>query len=310
MLVRRSMMRLTPALMMFLLAPTAVWAQNRGWGNGRNSDNGRYGDNGRNSDTGNRELFQWTGRVDREVQISMRDDNVWTRSYSGSETGRARSRVESRLPQSDGYVSVRVLSGRGDVQVVQQPSSRNDYTTVVRVRDAGGGSDQYRIAAYWQGSGYGTWDGNRRSPRVDTRDRDGDDDDNGYGRRGNGGYGSNGNGGYGNGGYGSNGNGGYGSGSGTLHWSGAVDGELELRIQGRSVDYQTLSGNRPMDVRSDVSGRPLGNGSGGVQVRSSLGRGSVTVVQQPSSYNGYTAVIRVRDPQGGYGRYDFDVIWR
>jgi len=25
--------------------------------------------------------------------------------------------------------------------------------------------------------------------------------------------------------------------------------------------------------------------------------------------NGYTAVIRVRDPQGGYGLYDFDLTW-
>jgi len=282
---------MAPALMMVLLMPAAVWAQNRGWGNGG-------GRNGGSSSNG-RELFEWMGRVDREVQISMRDDNVWSRGYGSSDKGRDRSRVESTLPQRDGYVSVRVLSGRGDAQVVQQPSSRNNYTAIVRVRDAGAGDDRYRIAAYWEGNGYGGWDGNQRSPRVDTRDRDRDNDGD-YGRN-SGGYGRD------NGGYG---NGSYGSGSGSLHWSGAVDGEVEIRIQGRSVDYQTLSGSRPLDVRSDVSGRPLGNGSGGVDVRSSLGRGSVSVVQQPSSYNGYTAVIRVRDPQGGYGRYDFDVSWR
>jgi len=287
MFVRRSMMRFTPAFMMVLLMPAAVWAQNRGWGNGR--DNGN-----RSNGSGSRELFEWSGRVDREVQISMRDNNVWTRGASNSDNGR--SRVESSLPHNDGYVGVRVLSGRGDAQVVQQPSSRNNYTTIVRVRDGSAGDDRYRIAAYWEGNGYGTSDGNQRSPRVDTRDRG---TDGGYGRNGgdsrdNGGYG----------------NGSYGSGSGTLHWSGAVDGEVEIRIQGRSVNYQALSGSRPVDVRSDVSGRPLGNGSGGVEVRASLGRGSVSVVQQPSSYNGYTAIIRVRDPQGGYGRYDFDVSWR
>jgi hypothetical protein len=40
------------------------------------------------------------------------------------------------------------------------------------------------------------------------------------------------------------------------------------------------------------------------------GRGSVTVVQQPSSQNGYTTVIRITDPQGSYGRYTFDVTYQ
>jgi hypothetical protein len=45
-----------------------------------------------------------------------------------------------------------------------------------------------------------------------------------------------------------------------------------------------------------------------VFVTQNQGRGTVTVVQQPSSYNGYTTVVRVRDPQGGYGFYDFDLM--
>ena len=42
----------------------------------------------------------------------------------------------------------------------------------------------------------------------------------------------------------------------------------------------------------------------------SQGRGTVYVAQQPNASNGYTAVIRVRDPQGGYGFYDFEVDYR
>jgi len=34
------------------------------------------------------------------------------------------------------------------------------------------------------------------------------------------------------------------------------------------------------------------------------------VVQQPSSWNNYTAVIRVYDPRSGYGAYSFDLGWR
>ena len=36
-----------------------------------------------------------------------------------------------------------------------------------------------------------------------------------------------------------------------------------------------------------------------VVVNNQSGRGSVSVVQQPSSYNNYTAVIRVYDPRPG-----------
>jgi hypothetical protein len=45
-------------------------------------------------------------------------------------------------------------------------------------------------------------------------------------------------------------------------------------------------------------------------ISQSSGRGQVYVAQQPSAYNGYTTVIRVRDPQGGYGYYNFEVGYR
>ena len=48
---------------------------------------------------------------------------------------------------------------------------------------------------------------------------------------------------------------------------------------------------------------PRGNAN--VTVVQNTGRGTVTVVQQPSSWNNYTTVIRIQDPQGGYGYYDF-----
>ena len=38
------------------------------------------------------ELFEWSGRVDREVQIVMRGNQLSTRNVGNSETGRARTR--------------------------------------------------------------------------------------------------------------------------------------------------------------------------------------------------------------------------
>src|SRR5690349_1569221 len=74
-----------------------------------------------------RPLFDWSGRVDREVRIVMHGRDVRTQT-----DGRDRSRLDvaSALPSRDGFVTVRVQDGRGDAQVVQQPSARNDYTAI------------------------------------------------------------------------------------------------------------------------------------------------------------------------------------
>jgi hypothetical protein len=245
------------------------------------------------------ELFQWNGRVDREVQIVMRGGNVWTNDIGRTEPGRARSRALSVLPRQQGEVAVRVLDGRGDVDVIQQPTSRNGFTSIVRIRDPRGGADNYRLVAYWQGYSngdvYGRGRGVGRGRNQGGRDgvyrggNDNDDDDRGRqrGRDSNGQYGN----------YGRS----------ALHWTGNVDGELEIRVQNGRVDYRTLSGKEPVNVRADRGNADLGRSDARVSVVENQGRGTVSVVQQPSSWNGYTTVIRVNDPQGGYGYYDFDL---
>jgi hypothetical protein len=190
----------------------------------------------------------------------------------------------SRIPNGNGRVLVEVLDGRGDVDVVQQPNRGNDYTTIVRVRDPRAGSDGYRLAAYWQGDNTVYGDDRRERRRDIYRDRDED------GRNGNGQYGQ----------YGRND-------QEMLHWSGNVDDQLEIRIQNGRVDYRTLSGNEPTGIRATPGNAGM-RMNGTLSVVQNTGRGSVTITQQPSAWNGYTTVIRVRDPQGGYGYYDFSVI--
>jgi hypothetical protein len=221
------------------------------------------------------QLFEWSGRVDGETRVFMRGNDVWTQDLTGRDNRRGRARVARALPARDGQVRVQLVDGRGDVRVIQQPTSRNNYTAVVRIRDDGRRTDRYRFAAYWQPVGRGGWGdwGNR------DRDRDND------GRWGRGDV------------------------DGMLRWSGAVDDEVEIRIQGRNVETRTLSGNGARDVRANIDGRALPRRDLQVRVRERLGRGTVSVVQQPGQWNGYTAVIRVRDRQGGFGHYDFDVSW-
>jgi hypothetical protein len=242
-----------------------------------------------------RTLFTWAGRVDREVQITMRGRDVWTNGVDRDDGSRSRFSVASALPRTDGYVRVQTEGGRGEVSVVQQPSSYNNYTTIVRIRDRSSGSDRYRVSAYWDSryadnrGGYGRGNGGYGNPntvpsRVDTRDRD---DDGSWDRRGR-----------------------YGNASGTaLRWSGSVDNEVEIRLQGRRLDERVLSGGMIRDERSSIiDGVPRRDAQ--VVIAQAQGRGTVYVAQQPSSYNNYTTVIRVKDPQGGYGFYDFQVAYR
>ena len=94
-----------------------------------------------------RPLFDWSGRVDREVRITMRGRDARTQTTGRTPFERSRLNVETALPERDGYVTVRVQDGRGDADVIQQPSARNDFTTVVRVRDRSSGVDNYRLTA-------------------------------------------------------------------------------------------------------------------------------------------------------------------
>jgi hypothetical protein len=250
-----------------------------------------------------RPLFDWSGRVDREVRIMMHGRDARTETASRSPVTRSRIDVATPLPQRDGRVTVRVQDGRGDVDVVQQPSARNDYTTIVRIRDRSSGMDNYRVTAFWSpdNNGNGPWNDrddypNRpgRDDRNDRNDRNNDRGDWGRGNGGNGGYG--------------NGNNGYARD--VLRWTGDVDDVAEIRIQGDRVEYRSLNGKSLRNVRANLASGGLPRRDVQVMVSDQYGRGSVSVVQQPSSYNNYTAVIRVNDPRPGYGDYRFDVSWR
>ncbi|MEO7521114.1 MAG: hypothetical protein ABIW79_04805 [Gemmatimonas sp.] len=282
-------------------------------------------------------LFSWSGTVDREVLVVMRGNRVETRGADARLPNN--SRVMGQVPRSSSYgdVRVRIEGGRGAVDVIEQPSSRNGYQTVVRIRDPQGGSDRYRVVAYWTGGddrngnggygndggygnngGYGNddcrYDGRRDDKRRDDQDRgnnrrndDRRKDDRRNDRRcdddrngNNGGYGNN------NGGYGNDGNA---SGPGALSWSGRVDDVVDITIHGRDIDYRTRSGASVSNVRTRVSGGALPHRDGRVTIVGGDGRGSVQVVQQPSRSNGYTAVIRISDPRSGAGAYDFEARW-
>jgi hypothetical protein len=127
--------------------------------------NGRYDDRyGYGTGNGRNQVYEWSGYVDKEIQIQLRGDRAVVQPIGAGDQRSGRGRVMGGLPRREGTLVIQRLEGRGDVDVIAQPSSRNNYTATLRIRDERGGSDNYRIVAYWQPSGddrYG-YDNDRR----------------------------------------------------------------------------------------------------------------------------------------------------
>ena len=237
-----------------------------------------------------RTLFVWSGTVDREAIIVMRGAFLETQG-DGFETYReAHFRVTDALPRANGTVSIARADGRGDVEVIEQPTLVNGYTTRVRVRDRQSGADRYRLVVEWRSTG-----------DDDRRDRD--DDRDGYDRGGRDRDGRD------RGGFGRRDDIGDRRDAGALRWSGEVDAVAEVRIQGRRVEYIARNGRALYNVRFDVRGAGLPTYAVPLDLRRFAGRGNVYIAQYPREWNGWTAVIKIDDSRGGSDGYDFDLRW-
>jgi hypothetical protein len=255
------------ALAALLLAPV-VGAQDR--------DDGRNRRDVRVRSSAERQLFIWRGTVDDDTRIYVRGENVQSRIVNGARRrGSGRVNQTSALPRREGIVRVELLEGRGRVDVIQQPNASNEYTAIVRIKDAQGGAASYRFITYFDPA-----DADRRvrRGRVVETDVGGDVALN--------------------------------VGDPVFRWSGNVDGDLRIRLRRGQVGYDVLSGESPRNVRSNVIPSGLPRRDAQLSVAARQGRGAVTILQQPSSLNDYTAIIAVRDDASGFGYYDFDLIWR
>jgi hypothetical protein len=97
--------------------------------------------------------------------------------------------------------------------------------------------------------------------------------------------------------------------SGTVAWSGIVDGVDEIIIAGSSASARHVSGNPPREVKASFSA-PIPRSPVNVALISANGRGSISIVQQPSAANGYTTIVRIDDSgRGGEKRYEFTLRW-
>jgi hypothetical protein len=101
----------------------------------------------------------------------------------------------------------------------------------------------------------------------------------------------------------------YAQAGGRVFWRGAVDDKVRLVIRDSSLEQQTVSGQTlPDGVYSFTT--PLPDRPVSVQVNKKVGRGTAAVIQQPSSENGFTAIVEIFDPKGGAKDYQLDISWK
>lgn len=89
-----------------------------------------------------------------------------------------------------------------------------------------------------------------------------------------------------------------------------IDGETEVSVRGDRVHLRTISGrdgrddgsecNEPLPIREVTDFN--------FEVRDS--RGEIKLLAQPERRNGFNAVVRIRDSEGGEGRYHFRISWQ
>jgi hypothetical protein len=93
--------------------------------------------------------LRWRGRVDGETQLLVRRSDVESRALSGLPASATTFNFTSPLPRRAVDVRLEKKHGRGDIEIVQQPSRTNDFTAVVEIRDQKGGADDYEFELIW-----------------------------------------------------------------------------------------------------------------------------------------------------------------
>src|SRR6185436_1289947 len=93
-------------------------------------------------------------QVDNEVEVAVRLDTVSIRTIAGRDAYDDGSECNAPLPDRDlGPIGFEVRDKRNEIQLLAEPSRRNNFTAIVRIRDSSGGQGRYHFRLSWQMSG-------------------------------------------------------------------------------------------------------------------------------------------------------------
>jgi hypothetical protein len=93
-------------------------------------------------------------QVDGEIEAALRGDTVFLHTVSGREARDDGSECSLPLPAREvgGFV-FQVKDKRGQIRLVEQPGSRNNFAVVVRIADIAGGYGRYHFLLTWADTG-------------------------------------------------------------------------------------------------------------------------------------------------------------
>src|SRR5215471_1416968 len=89
-------------------------------------------------------------QVDNEVEVEVRGDMVYARTISGQDARDDGSECNAPLPNRDlqGF-HYEVRDSRNDIRLLAEPSRRNGFAAIVRIRDSSGGFGRYHFRLIW-----------------------------------------------------------------------------------------------------------------------------------------------------------------
>ena len=92
----------------------------------------------------------WNGIVDGVDEIIFSGSSASVRHLNGNQPREVRASFSAPMPRSPVDVKLIWLNGRGLIDIIQQPSPANGYTTIVRIDDSSkGGEKRYEFTLRW-----------------------------------------------------------------------------------------------------------------------------------------------------------------
>jgi hypothetical protein len=254
----------------------------------RNNRNDRYGEgtrsrtNDRLGNSGNANgLARWSGQVDDEVFVLMRGRQFFSTAVRGRTVYNQQTDITNPLPRRPVNVTLQDARGRGQIEIAEQPDSRNNFTAKIRITDPEAGAGTYGFTLGWDDSG-----NNSGNYNQDTYPNGGVLSPGGY-----------------------SGTDSYGSGVGGVRWAGQVDGRVRVSFRDNQAFTQRLSGQEVYGQQVNFA-NPVPRRNVDVAVNKLRGRGDVQIVQRPSASNNYTVMVEINDTDGGADVYELEIAWR
>jgi hypothetical protein len=202
-------------------------------------------------------FLTWQGQVSAPVTLEIQGDRVTVEGRRPNAVSGGSFQFNRPLPRAGRDFKVNVLEGNGTVRILEQPSSRNDFALVVRINPRGR-SEFHRLEFTAEHDETGSVYDDRRRARTGERSRSRN------------------------------------LASGAVTWSGRVDNEAIVIVQGGRARSTAVRGRSVTSEQADFTSR-LPNAPVEVSLVDGQGRGQIELLEQPTSANGYAAKVRIVD---------------